>query len=313
MHGTVDTSTSSPTILSPPTKAPATTGQFTLSAPANNAMVTNTRRPVFSWVAVPGAAHYQVWINISRTDYDFTQSGNLLDFYTKVAEPTGTSYTPTWDLPDRWTYKWFIVSVSGSNATQTSNINTFSEYLPTVATVADGVPVINGMRDVNKDGVIEPFEDWHQPIATRVNDLLGRMTSQEKAYQMFYNNQVYPQSGWIFGPAQPGDLNNFLLASSGTRLGIPPIAAGDTIMGYQTTYPAQSALAAARDYPLDYKLGNMQRQEDSRPAPEASSVRSPNWARRCCTRGFRRATARTPTSPPPRCGRWSPACRAARN
>jgi beta-glucosidase len=262
VHGTVDTSAASPTILSPPTKPPSTTGQFALSGPANGAMVTDTRRPTLTWAAVPGAVHYQVWINISRTDYDFTASGNLLDFYTKVAEPTGTGYTPTWDLPDRWTYKWFIVSVNGSNATTTSNIATFSVYRPTVSTVADGVPVINGMRDLNKDGVIEPYEDWHQPIATRVNDLLGRMTLQEKAYQMFYNNQVFPQSGWIFGPAQPQDLNSFLLASSATRLGIPPVAAGDTMMGYQTTYPAQSALAAGKDYALDYKLGDMQRREE---------------------------------------------------
>ncbi len=261
-HGTVNTSGSTPTILSPPTKAPATTGQFALSTPADAAMVTDTRRPAFTWAAVSGAAHYQVWINISRTDYDWTASGNLLDFFTKVAEPTGTSYTPTWDLPDRWTYKWFVVAVSGSGATTTSNIRGFSVYLPTVSTVADGVPVINGMRDLNKDGVIEPYEDWHNPVSVRVNDLLSRMTLLEKAYQMFYNNQAYPQSGWIFGPAQPADLNNYLLASSGTRLGIPPIAAGDTIMGYQTTYPAQSALAAGRDYPLDYKLGDMQRKEE---------------------------------------------------
>jgi len=262
VHGTVNTSSSTPTILSPPTKPPTTTAQFAVTAPADGAMVTDTRRPALSWAAVSGAVHYQVWINISRTDYDFTASGNLLDFYTKVAEPTGTGYTPTWDLPDRWTYKWFIVSVNAAGATTTSNIRTFSVYLPAVSSVADGVPVINGMRDLNKDGTIEPYEDWHLPVATRVNDLLGRMTLQEKAYQMFYNNQVYPQSGWIFGPAQPADLNAFLLASSATRLGIPPVAAGDTIMGYQTTYPAQSALAAGRDYPLDYKLGDMQRKEE---------------------------------------------------
>jgi beta-glucosidase-like glycosyl hydrolase len=262
VHGSVNTSGSNPTMLSGPTKAPATTGQFALSAPADAAMVTATRRPAFSWAAVPGAAHYQVWINISRTDYDFTASGNLLDFYTKVAEPTGTSYTPTWDLSDRWTYKWFVVAVPASGATTTSNIRTFSLYLPAVTAANDGVPILNGMRDLNKDGVIEPYEDWHQPIAVRVNDLLGRMTLQEKAYQMFYNNQVYPQSGWIFGPAQPNDLNNFLTASAGTRLGIPPVAAGDTIMGYQTTFPAQSAQAAGKDYALDYKLGDMQRREE---------------------------------------------------
>ncbi|WP_345639361.1 discoidin domain-containing protein [Rugosimonospora acidiphila] len=263
VHGTVDTSTATAPMLSGPTRAPAVTGQFAVSAPADHAMVTNTRRPTLSWAAVAGAARYQVWINISRTDYDFTQSGSLLDLYTKVAEPTGTSYTPTWDLSDRWTYKWFIVAVTGSGATTTSNIRTFSVYLPAVSTVADGVPVSGGMRDANKDGTIEPYEDWHQPIATRVNDLLGRMTTQEKAYQMFYNAQVYPQSGWLFGPAQPQDLNTFMLAASGSRLGIPFVASGDTIHGYQTTYPTQSALAAGKDYALDYQLADTQRREET--------------------------------------------------
>jgi len=261
VYGTVDTSGTTPTMLSGPTRPPASTGQFALSAPGDGAMVTSTRRPTFSWAAVAGAVRYQVWINISRSDYDFTASGSLLDLYTKVAEPTGTSYTPTWNIPDRWTYKWYVVAVNASGATSTSNIRTFSLYLPTVSIVGDGVPVINGMRDLNKDGTIEPYEDWHQPTATRVKDLLGRMTVQEKAYQMFYNAQTYPQAGWHFGPAQAADLNSYLLASSGTRLGIPLISAGDTIHGYQTTYPAQSALAAAQDYPLDYKLGDMQRRE----------------------------------------------------
>ncbi|MGC9665995.1 discoidin domain-containing protein [Planosporangium sp. 12N6] len=261
VRGTVDTSAATPPLLSGPTRPPATTGQFALSAPADGAMVTTTRRPALSWAAVPGAVRYQVWINISRTDYDFTAAGNLIDLYTKVAEPTGTSYTPSWDLPDRWTYKWYVVSVSGSGATTTSAIRRFSVYLPTISTVADGVPVVNGSRDLNRNGTVEPYEDWRQPIETRVNDLLGRMTVQEKAYQMFYNAQVYPQSGWHFGPAQPQDLHAALLAASGTRLGIPFVSAGDTIHGYATTYPTQSALAAGKDYALDYKLGDMQRKE----------------------------------------------------
>ncbi len=261
VFGSVDTASTTAPMLSGPTRPPATTGQFALSAPADGAMVTTTRRPALSWAAVSGAVRYQVSINISRTDYDFTQSGNLIDLYTKVAEPTGTSYTPTWDLPDRWTYKWYVVSVSASNATTTSAIRRFSVYLPTLATVADGVSVINGSRDLNKSGAIEPYEDWRQPVETRVNDLLGRMTTEEKAYQMFYNAQAFPRSGWHFGPADPQDLHNTLLASTATRLGIPFISAGDTIHGYKTTYPTQSALAAARDYPLDYKLGDMQRRE----------------------------------------------------
>ncbi len=262
VYGTVDSSTSTPPLLSGPTKAPATTGQFALSAPADHAMVTNTRRPALSWAAVGGAAHYEVWINISRTDYDFTASGNLLDLYTKVAEPTGTSYTPSWDITDRWTYKWFVVAVSGSGTRTTSNIRTFSVYLPDIEQVNDGINVVNGARDLNKDGTIEPYEDWRLSVDTRVSDLLSRMTLEEKAYQMFYNVQQYPMSGWHFGPAQPADLNNVLLSTAATRLGIPPVSAGDTTAGYQTTYPLQSTLAAGKDYPLDYQLGDMQRKEE---------------------------------------------------
>ncbi|MEV4298791.1 discoidin domain-containing protein [Microbispora rosea] len=262
VFGTVDTAATTAPLLSAPAKAPATTGQFALSAPADKAMITDTRRPAFSWAAVSGAVRYEVWLNVSRTDYDFTASGNLIDLYTKVAEPTGTSYTPTWDIPDRWTYKWYVVAVSGSGARTTSNIRTFSLYLPDIEQVADGVPVVGGARDLNKNGTIEPYENWRLPVETRVNDLLGRMTPEEKAYQMFYNAQAYPLSGWHFGPALPNDLHAVLLSASGTRLGIPPVSAGDTIAGYQTTYPLQSTLAAGKDYALDYKLGDMQRREE---------------------------------------------------
>ena len=262
VFGTVDTSAATPPLLSRPTRAPATTGQFALAAPADRAMITNTRRPAFSWAAVPGVVRYEVWINISRTDYDFTASGALLDLYTKVAEPTGTGYSPTWDISDRWTYKWFVVAVSGGGTRTTSAIRSFSVYLPDIEAVNDGVNVVNGARDLNKNGTIEPYEDWRQPVQTRVNDLLGRMTTEEKAYQMFYNAQAYARSGWHFGPAQPNDLHNVLLSAAGTRLGIPPVSAGDTIAGYQTTYPLQSALAAAKNYALDYRLGDMQRREE---------------------------------------------------
>ncbi|HZM77278.1 MAG TPA: discoidin domain-containing protein [Candidatus Limnocylindrales bacterium] len=262
VRGTVDTSATTPPLLSGPTRAPGTTGQFALSAPGDNAFITNTRRPSFSWAAVAGAVRYQLWINVSRTDYDFAAAGKLLDLYTKVAEPTAASFTPGWDLPDRWTYKWFVQAVNGSGGTTTSNIRTFGLYVPIVAGGAgDGVNVVNGARDLNKDGAIQPYEDWRQPVETRINDLMGRMTLEEKAFQLFYNAQAFPQSGWHFGPAQAQDLNNFLLASARTRLGIPFISAGDTIHGYQTTYPTQSALAAARNYSLDYKLGDMQRRE----------------------------------------------------
>ncbi|MGW4294545.1 discoidin domain-containing protein [Micromonospora chersina] len=259
VYGTVDEAATTAPMLSGPTRPPGTLNQFALTAPADGAMVTTTRRPVLTWAAVAGATRYQVWINISRTDYDFAAPGNLLDLYTKVAEPTGTSYTPTWDLPDRWTYKWYVTATGAT--TTTSNIRRFSVYLPTLETVADGIGIVAGSRDLNRNGAVEPYENWRLPVDTRVEDLLGRMTAEEKAYQMFYNAQAYPRAGWHFGPAQAQDLHDQLLASAGTRLGIPFVSAGDTIHGYQTTYPMQSALAAARDYALDYKLGDMQRRE----------------------------------------------------
>ena len=256
VFGSVDTASSTPPMLSPPTRPPSTVDQFALAAPADGAMVTTTRRPTLSWNAVGGATRYQVWLNISRTDYDFTQPGALIDLYTKVAETTGTSYTPTWDIADRWTYKWYVTT-----GTVTSNIRRFSVYVPTVEAVPDGIGIVNGARDLNRNGAIEPYEDWRQPVETRVDDLLGRMTLEEKAYQMFYNAQAFPRSGWHFGPAQAPDLHAMLIASSGTRLGIPFVSAGDTIHGYQTSWPTQSALAAAKNYALDYKLGDMQRKE----------------------------------------------------
>ncbi|HTF08689.1 MAG TPA: discoidin domain-containing protein, partial [Asanoa sp.] len=48
VFGTVDTSSSTPPLLSGPTRPPATTGQFALTGPADAAMVTTTRRPALS-------------------------------------------------------------------------------------------------------------------------------------------------------------------------------------------------------------------------------------------------------------------------
>jgi beta-glucosidase len=36
-------------------------------------------------------------------------------------------------------------------------------------------------KDLNKNGRLDRYEDWRQPLETRVNDLLGQMTLEEKA------------------------------------------------------------------------------------------------------------------------------------
>ncbi|HEU4328621.1 MAG TPA: discoidin domain-containing protein [Roseiflexaceae bacterium] len=255
--------TATPLPTAPPTATPTATPApaFGLLAPAGGSMIINTRRPTLSWQALAGTARYEVWMNITRSDYDFTAPGSLLERYSKLAEVTGTSYTLASDLPDRWTYKWYVVAIDGAGQARRSNTLDFGLYLPALENVSDGIGIVNGARDLNKDGAIQPYEDWRLPVETRVNDLLSRMSVQEKAYQMFYNAQVYPLSGWHFGPAQPRDLYNAQLATAGTRLGIPLVSTGDTIHGYQTSFPVQSALAASRNFNMAYRVADMQRRE----------------------------------------------------
>ncbi|MBN1597793.1 MAG: discoidin domain-containing protein [Bacteroidales bacterium] len=243
-----------------PDPVPPATPSFSINSPANGAMITNTRGPTLSWQSSHGVDRYEVWVNITRTDYDWFKWGSLLDRFTKVGETTSTSYTLQQDLPDRWTYKWYIAAIDGSNTTY-SQVGQFSIYIPQVEQVDDGINIINGSRDLNKDVSIRTYEDYRQPVEARVNDLMSQMTDMEKAYQMFYNAQAYPQSGWAFGPGTVDDMFNKQKASAGTRLGIPFVSAGDCIHGYGTSYPVQSALAATRNLEITRQCGDMHRRE----------------------------------------------------
>jgi beta-glucosidase-like glycosyl hydrolase len=241
---------------------PAISGAFPLVGPADQSMITSTRRPPLSWSPVVGTIRYDVYLNLSLTNYDWMAPGSLLNRFTLVGSVTsGTTYSLQQDLPDRWTYKWYIVATDGTSFTNRSDLRTFSIYLPNVTTVQDGITNINGMRDLNKDGVIEPYEDWHNPPALRVADLMSRMTLHEKAMQLFFNAQVFPDAGWAFGPFQAGDLFAYQKTASSNRLGIPFLSAGDTIHGYKTTYPTQPGLAATRNVQLAWAVSDVQRRE----------------------------------------------------
>ena len=238
------------------------TGLFALVSPPTNALITGTRRPPLSWAAVPGASAYDVYLNVSRTNYDWMAPGDLLDRFTLVGRVTNaTTFTLSQDLPDRWTYKWYVVATDGATFTNRSDLRVFSIYLPTLTAVQDGVTNLAGARDLNKNGTIEPYEDWRNPPAIRVADLMSRMTLHEKAMQLFYNGQVYPDAGWAFGPFQASDLLGYQKAASLTRLGIPILASGDTIHGFKTTYPTQPGLAASRNLTNVWAVTDVQRRE----------------------------------------------------
>ena len=240
----------------------AVSGSFPLSSPVDQSMVTSTRRPPISWSPVAGAVRYDIYINLSLTNYDWMAPGNLLDRFTLVGSVTnGTNYSLQQDLPDRWTYKVYVIATDGASFTNRSDLHIFSVYLPNITTVQDGITNINGCRDLNKDGIIEPYEDWHNPPAVRVADLMSRMTLHEKAMQLFFNSQVFPDAGWAFGPFQASDLLTYQLAASSNRLGIPFLSAGDTVAGFKSTYPTQPGLAATRDLNIVWACADVQRRE----------------------------------------------------
>jgi beta-glucosidase len=232
---------------------------FTLISPANGAMVTNTRRPTFTWNAVSGATRYDVYVNITRSDYDWYASGNFLERYTKVGESTTTSYAMTTDLVDRWAYRWYVVALT-SGGNKTSNKLQFGHYIPTLEAEPDGINIVNGMRDCNKNGTIEPYEDWHLPIDTRLNDLMSRLTQDEKYRQCFYAD-AEPRDGFSFSYGVESGMRTAQYNASATRLGIPIAFAGDKIHGWKTIFPTQLGMAATRDMNLVYRCGNLQRIE----------------------------------------------------
>lgn len=238
---------------------------FNVISPVNGQMVTNTRTPVLTWQSKTGAVRYEVWINMSRTDYDWNASGNLLDRYTKVAEVTGTSYAAP-SLVDRWTYKWYVIAIDGSGNRTQSGIGQFSVYLPYIEQIADGINIINGCRDLNKNGSIEPYEDWHNTITVRLDDLMSRMNDQEKINQLFYSTESLEDlntvAGFVFSYGVQGFITDAQMKVAAIqRLGVPIAFVGDKIQGWKTVYPTELGLAATRNLNLVWQCGDLQRRE----------------------------------------------------
>lgn len=80
----------------------------------------------------------------------------------------------------------------------------------------DTVPQTPGarlnIRDLNKNGKIDPYEDPERPFEERVDDLLSQMTLEEKAGLMFHNALMANPDGSVmegevrFGGASTSDL-----------------------------------------------------------------------------------------------------------
>lgn len=123
---------------------------------------------------------------------------------------------------------------------------------------------------------MDSYEDPNQPISKRVEDLLSRMTLEEKLAQLGSGVDI-PQCG-IGGltciirsyPPKEGaaKANEFQTqAIERTRLGIPPIIHDECLHGclarYSTSFPQAIALAATWDQDLVYKVAKAIAEETS--------------------------------------------------
>jgi beta-glucosidase len=233
---------------------------FRLLSPQNDTVVTVSRGFTLSWEAVPGATTYQVWMNVSKDVYDWYGSGNLLDQYTKIGETAVPSFTVATDLQERWTYRWYVIAQTGT-ARAYSNTATFSVYHPAIKNWADGISIVNGCRDGNKNGAVEAYENWRLPVATRVSDLMNRMTLAQKVKQCFYGGESDPENGFSFSYGTEGDMTQTQRAAAATALGIPVAFMGDKINGWKNIFPSELGLAATRDPQIAFACGNLQRKE----------------------------------------------------
>ncbi|MFE6051540.1 glycoside hydrolase family 3 protein [Kitasatospora sp. NPDC056446] len=178
----------------------------------------------------------------------------------------------------------------------------------------DGTP----FRDLNHNGTMEPYEDPRLPVEERVEDLLARMTTEEKAAQMLHGRMLpgehppFPSGAHLIAErglthfammAVPGaramaEWNNHVqdLAEAG-RLGIPVTLSSDPRHGFTanpatahtgggfSTGPEPIGLAATDDPALVRRYADLIRRElcavGIRVAihPMADLATEPRWAR----------------------------------
>ncbi len=151
-------------------------------------------------------------------------------------------------------------------------------------------------RDLNKNGRLDPYEDPRLPVEERVDDLLGRLTLEEKAGLMFHQVAGIDDHGY-YGDEHTRDFllgrlinhfnvyqlpepraaaewhNNLQRLAEQTRLGIPITISSDprhaftanpaTSMaaGHFSQWPEPIGLAATRDEALVREFADIARQE----------------------------------------------------
>jgi beta-glucosidase len=170
------------------------------------------------------------------------------------------------------------------------------------AAAADNSIYHPGWMDLNKDGKKNIYEDPSQPVARRVNDLLKRMTLEEKIGQLWQVDLANDSDKKRAAALRQGEIGSFLgstalietpvmrnklqhIAVEQSRLGIPLIFGHDVIHGFRTCFPIPLAQACAWEPELFEQTQTIAAREaaaagvDWTFAPMVDLARDPRWGR----------------------------------
>ena len=159
-----------------------------------------------------------------------------------------------------------------------------------------------GWIDLNKDGRENIYEDPSKPVEKRVNDLLKRMTLDEKIGQLWQIDLPKNLDLRSAVRLRDGEVGSYLgsdvtvetpvirnklqhIAIEQSRLGIPPIFGYDVIHGFRTIFPIPLAQACAWDPGLFERTETIAAREASAAgvdwvfAPMVDLARDPRWGR----------------------------------
>jgi beta-glucosidase len=160
----------------------------------------------------------------------------------------------------------------------------------------------DGWIDLNKNGKEDVYEDSNRPIQKRVNDLLKRMTLDEKIGQLWQINYDETPDKTFADKVKRGEVSSFLdgsaliespvmrnklqhIAVEESRLGVPLILGHDVIHGFRTTFPIPLAQACAWEPELFERTQTIAAREaaaagiDWAFAPMVDLARDPRWGR----------------------------------
>ena len=160
----------------------------------------------------------------------------------------------------------------------------------------------DGWIDLDKNGKLDVYEKPAMPIPERVNDLLERMTLDEKIGQLWQASFDLEPDKAFAGRIAQGGISSFLdgselietpvmrnklqrIAVEQSRLGIPLIFGHDSIHGFRTIFPIPLAQACAWEPELFERTQTISARESSAGgidwafAPMVDLARDPRWGR----------------------------------